>query len=365
MSADFSPSNAASVRFTLHTVSIDGATALPAAQIETTYRGLIGRSITLADLYGVANEITALYVQAGYAISFALVPAQSIDASGHVTIAVVEGYIAQIGVNGAPLRIKTMVEDYGARIEASHPLKTADLERFLLLANDLPGTTVKSVFNPVPNGARGATRLDINVTFVPVQASLSVDNRGSRALGPWRALAGLTIDSPLGWGDALTLQGLNTLGNSQLRYEAANWSAPIDRDGTSLHLAVSNSASRPGTPALTAVAFIGTGWITSVGLDRMLICNQTQSLSLSATFTGKWLNTNILSAPNSRDRIYTVDSAVTYFGRAGAAVIARARALGKPCAVVLFCGRPLTIAALVQDCDAALGEPSRCSSTTR
>jgi beta-glucosidase len=37
-----------------------------------------------------------------------------------------------------------------------------------------------------------------------------------------------------------------------------------------------------------------------------------------------------------------------------AAVIARARALGKPCAVVLFCGRPLTIAALVQDCDAIL-----------
>jgi beta-glucosidase len=36
------------------------------------------------------------------------------------------------------------------------------------------------------------------------------------------------------------------------------------------------------------------------------------------------------------------------------AVIARARMLGKPCAVVLFSGRPLTVAALVQDSDALI-----------
>jgi beta-glucosidase len=36
------------------------------------------------------------------------------------------------------------------------------------------------------------------------------------------------------------------------------------------------------------------------------------------------------------------------------AVLARARAQGKPCAVVLFSGRPLTVAALVQDSDAVI-----------
>ena len=265
----------------------------------------------------MANDITALYVQAGYAISFALVPAQRIDATGHVTIAVVEGYIAEIAVNGASPRIESMVQDYGAKIEASRPLKTADIERFLLLANDLPGTTVKSVFNHVPDGPRGATRLDMNVSFAPVEFSVDVDNRGSRALGPWRTIIGLTIDSPLGLGDALTLRGLQTLNRNELTYGAANWSVPVDRDGTSLNLSVSNSVSDPGTPALTAVEFNGTGWIASAGLDHMLIRNQTDSLQLSVTGTGKWLDTSILSAPNSRDRIYALDAAMTYTGRAG------------------------------------------------
>jgi beta-glucosidase len=37
-----------------------------------------------------------------------------------------------------------------------------------------------------------------------------------------------------------------------------------------------------------------------------------------------------------------------------AAVLARARQLAKPCAVLLFSGRPLTVTALVQDCDAVI-----------
>jgi hemolysin activation/secretion protein len=309
------PSNAAGIRFTLQSVSIDGASVLPAAAIETTYRRLIGQSITLAELYDVANAITALYVKAGYAISFGLVPAQKIDASGHVTIAVVEGYVAEIEVAGASPRIAAVVRGYGRRIQASRPLKNADLERFLMLVNDLPGMTVKSVFNHVKDGERGATRLDMNVTFAPVQASVDVDNRGSRALGPWRTIVGLTIDSPLGLGDALTVRGLQTIDRDELSYGAASWSVPIDRNGTSLNLAVSNSASRPGTPALAVINFAGTGWIASGGLDHVLVRTRTDSLSVGLTGTAKWLDTTILAQPNSRDRIYTLDTAVSYVGR--------------------------------------------------
>ena len=311
------PDNAANIHFVLKGVTIAGATALPADKLATTYDHLIGQSISLADLYQAANAITALYAKAGYAISFGVVPAQTIRPDGQVTIAVVEGYVAEIHVNGAPPRIARVIRGYGVKIMASRPLKTAALERFLLLANELPGAAVKSVFNRIEDGARGATQIDLNVSFKPVQASAEVDNRGSRALGPWRAIADVTLDSPLGLGDGLTLRGLQTLGRNTLRYDAASWSVPIDRDGTTLDLTVSNSASKPGTPQLSALAFGGTGWIGSAELEHVLLRSPTDRLAISVTGTAKWLDTTILSGPNSRDRIYTLDTAVSYASRVG------------------------------------------------
>ena len=311
------PDNAASIHFVLKAVTIDGATALPAGKLAKTYDRLIGRSISLADLYDVANAITALYAKAGYAISFGVVPAQTIGSDGRATISVVEGYVAEVKVNGASRRIERLIRGYASRVMRSRPLKTADLERYLLLANDLPGITVKGVFNRVENGARGATRLDLNVSFTPAQATAEVDNRGSRALGPWRAVADVTLNSPLGLGDSLTLRGLETLGNHSLHYGAADWSVPVDRNGASFNLSVSDSTSLPGTPQLSSTDFTGTGWIVGAGLDQVLLRTRTERLSISVTATGKWLDTTITSEPNSRDRIYTLDTALTYASRTG------------------------------------------------
>ena len=309
------PDNAANIHFVLKAVQIDGATALPTGTLAKTYDRLIGRSVSLADLYDAANAITALYAKAGYAISFAAVPAQTIGTDGRAVISVVEGYVAEIKVNGASPKVEGVVHGYAARIMKSRPLKTADLERYLLLANDLTGVTVRSVFNRIENGARGATRLDLNVTYAPIQASVESDNRGSRALGPWRAIGDVTLASPLGLGDGLTLRGLETLGNHSLRYGAANWSVPLDRNGTAFNLSVSDSASVPGTPQLASAGFVGTGWIVGAGLEHVLLRTRTDRLSISATATGKWLDTEIEDRPNSRDRIYTLEGALSYASR--------------------------------------------------
>ncbi len=312
------PENAAALRFELKAVTIDGATALPPADLARTYAPLVGRSISLADLYDVANAITALYVQAGYALSFAVVPAQTIGGDGRAVISVVEGYVADIRINGAPARTERVVRGYAARIGQSRPLKMADLERALLLANDLPGTTVRSVVNRLDGGERGAVRLDLNVTYRPVQASALVDNRGSKALGPWRGVAGVTLASPLGLGDGLTLRALSTLGNDSLRYGAANWTAPIDRNGTSVALSASYSVSAPGTPRLAAAGFAGTGWIGAAGVEHVLVRNRRDRLTLSAALTGKQLDTRIADRINSRDRIAALDAAVNWSRRDGA-----------------------------------------------
>jgi hemolysin activation/secretion protein len=72
------PSGSASILFTVNEIQIVGATALSQEQLADTYADLVGTRISLSELYGVANAITAKYAAAGDAQCFARVPAQAI-----------------------------------------------------------------------------------------------------------------------------------------------------------------------------------------------------------------------------------------------------------------------------------------------
>ena len=172
------PANAAQLQLTPTSFDVEGARAIPPGEIAQAYQGLVGRQITLADVYAAANAITALYVKHGYALSFATVPAQTIDGSGRVRIDVVEGFVDEVAFTGAVERIPAAARAYAEQIKRSRPLRTADIERFLLLINDVPGVAATSVFERPSAHERGATRLVIHVDFQPVTASASLDNRG-------------------------------------------------------------------------------------------------------------------------------------------------------------------------------------------
>ena len=84
----------------------------------------------------------------------------------------------------------------------------------------------------------------------------------------------------------------------------------------------------------------------SAGIDAAVaLCDQADSILLclgeAAVMSGEAASRVNLGLPGTQDAL-------------AAAVLARARALGKPCAVVLFSGRPLTVAGLVQDSDAVI-----------
>jgi beta-glucosidase len=70
--------------------------------------------------------------------------------------------------------------------------------------------------------------------------------------------------------------------------------------------------------------------------DSILLC-----LGEAAVMSGEAASRTSLGLPGAQDAL-------------AAAVLARAHYLGKPCAVVLFCGRPLTVPGLVQDSEAVL-----------
>ena len=118
------------------------------ADFAPLYQPLLGKDITLAQIYDVAAAITAKFGKAGYTLSVALVPAQRIS-TGVVHIQVVEGYVDQIFIKTEDgTDITSELRAYLAKIAAVRPLRQADLGRHLLLANDLPGVQARAVLAP-------------------------------------------------------------------------------------------------------------------------------------------------------------------------------------------------------------------------
>src|SRR5690606_31125343 len=134
------PAEAEAVRFTLMGVELQGAEVLDVSYFEDLWLEHVGLEVTLADVFELVNGITRRYAEAGYALSIAVLPAQRIE-GGVVTIAVVEGFIDEIHFTGDALVDEHGVDSryirgYAERLRASRPLRTADLERYLLLINE-------------------------------------------------------------------------------------------------------------------------------------------------------------------------------------------------------------------------------------
>jgi hemolysin activation/secretion protein len=327
------PADASQIRFDVSEIDVDGATALSPEQLSSAYDGLLNRRITLADLYDAANAITALYARHGYALSFAVVPAQQIE-NGKARITVIEGFISKIALENKSMRVPQVLADYAHELLQSRPLRTADLERYLLLANDIPGYTVHAVFENFESrfAERGATELVLKIERRVLSASATVDNRGSKAIGPLRADLQLQFRDLMGFGEEIHARGLWAYQKNEMAYGSLGASIPISGEGARLSSWVSYSSTRPSVILLGPGSFTGKSLMAYAGMDFSLQRSRFDNVSLSVGFTAKKLDGDIFGVPNSRDNIYVIDATGTYSERddSGATQVALSLNQGLP-----------------------------------
>ena len=176
------PAVAQAIRFQVEAITLDGVTAYPPGELDKVWQGLVGREVSLLDIYKLRDQLTVRYRSDGYVLSQVVIPAQKIE-NGVVRLEAVEGYITDVQFEGG---IADAGEEFGAAtasLKAMRPLRLPALERMLLLIDDLPGMSARSVFRPVKD-QKGASSLVFVVEPRRFSASATVDNRGSEAIGP-------------------------------------------------------------------------------------------------------------------------------------------------------------------------------------
>ncbi len=280
-------------------VRLAGNQAIATEALAPLWQDLVGKTVPLGAVYAVATRITERYAALGYFLSFAYLPAQSV-ADGTVRIEVQEGYVDRLRITGVEGRLADTVRRLFDRALAERPARLATVERALLLAGDLAGLTVSGVLHPEP-GQPGATELTVTVTRAPVAGSAAIDTRGTKYAGPSRAYGSFALQSPLGLGELVRLDGLTTTSTHEQRFEGLDVRLPIGTDGLRFDLSAGYGETAPG---YTARAFDvrGRTSLLDAGLGYPVVRSLGFSLLATLAYHANNARTTVLGAEDYADR---------------------------------------------------------------
>ena len=293
------PPGAETVEVTLDSIVIKGATVYSPADFAPLVARYLHHPIRVSELYELANAISAKYRADGYILSRAVVPAQSIRHTA--TIVAIEGFVSDVHIEGYD---SALLEAYGGKIRDSHPLRAAVLERYLLLANDLPGVSARAVL-AASKTVEGGASLTIIATQKLTDEQFAVDNRGTKYIGPFQIYAGGTVNVP-GTDEQIALRYITTPSARELQYGEASFTQPIGANGLRLVLYANYSHAQPQY-TLSQFNEVSQGESASATLKYPIIRSREQNLVISGGFTVDDLYTSVNDdpsvAPSSDDHL--------------------------------------------------------------
>lgn len=217
--------------------AITGNTIFSEEELRALIADREGAELTLTEIYGLADRLTEFYQAHGYSLTTVTVPAQRM-LDGMLRFEVVEGRVGKLVFEGNEGYDDAFLTRQLDLLEPGTILRFADLEREILLLNDLPGLVARSVL--VPGEAYGTTDINLRMEETPVAASAVLDNQGRKVIGQWRLGADFTINNPFKFGDVLGL-GYTHSQHSLLRQGRFSYGFPILSAGSRLNLSYSRA----------------------------------------------------------------------------------------------------------------------------
>jgi len=240
------PKGADRINVLVRDVHITGMTVYTQEQLAPLYADLIGHEVTLQAIYDLAQKITTKYGNDGYVISRAIVPPQQLNPRGAtIRIQVIEGYVDKVEWPHALDKFRDFFSYYTARITAERPSNIHTIERYLLLAGDLPGLKFKNSLKPSAANQGAATLIVEIVSESLYDWAARVDNRGPPGQGPLEFLASVTLNNLLRVHDALTLSYAGPFKPEELKYIYGQYSQVLNAEGLLFFVDASDGWGRP------------------------------------------------------------------------------------------------------------------------
>ncbi len=272
--APISPSEVPNISIAVSRVELTGATLFN-AELQPYLSGLTGPATPLTVLDKARGDILLYYRSRGYALTSV---ALAIDrSSGVVQYRVTEGHIAAVKLDGDIGPAGSMVLRFLKHLTEYPVIDTLTLERWLLLAQDVPGVTMSTVLEPSKDDP-GALTLVAQVSLKHVSGLASLDNRAFYLTGPIEFLGIVDLNSLTAWGDKTEIAYFHAFPDSQnFGQVSSEWY--IGASGLKLKVYGGAGANLP-TGSLAALRYDGWTDIFGTQLSYPVIRSRQQNLNV-------------------------------------------------------------------------------------
>jgi len=247
------PPGAANLSIQLGAVVVEGGFDDLKAQSDSITNGVVGRKVTVAQVYDAASALEAAYGAAGYTLVRVVVPPQKLDPHGALKLIVVDGYVESVDVAGVPERQRALVAARMAPLIGRRRVKLQEIERRVLLASDVPGLALRSTLTPGLQS--GGAKLVLEGTDKLVSGSVGIDNNLPKSLGFWEYVVGLQLNDAFGQGEQIyfTETSGDNLdewlgGRTPVQIVGGGFTLPIGLDGLVINPEYTNAQTRPQAP---------------------------------------------------------------------------------------------------------------------
>lgn len=291
------------VKIVIRGVAITGGTVYRPEDLAPLYAEFIGHTVPLSAVFEIAKRITDKYGVDGFVLSRAAVISQTIDPAGTVLqIRITEGYVDKVEWPEGLGSYRDFFSEYAAKIMAERPSNLRTIERYLLLAGDLPGLRFRNRLVPSTTHP-GAATLIVEMTEKKIDALVRSDNLGSAARGPYQYLASASFKNLLHAHEAFTMTAAGSWQFRELTYVAANYRQTLNSEGLSAYVFAGYGWGKPGTIELETLDYRTRSLVVEAGLTYPVLRQREHNVTL----TGLWFQSDdegrLLTNPFSQDRL--------------------------------------------------------------
>ncbi len=260
----------------------------------------LGKSLSLRDLEIIADKVTLYLKEKGWLLAYVYLPAQDAT-SGIIEITISQGKsVGTPSITGdSSVRIcKNLLQRIAEKsCRPGDPLNEKDIERSVLLMNDLPGIAAQASL--APGSESGSSKLDYRVKEGALFTGVVWgDNQGNRYTGSWVGNTILSVNDPFRYGDEISLslnrsEGLVQGGIDYIFPLCVNPGLTGNLSFTGMHYDLLEEFS--------ALNYEGKSYIVDAGLSYPVIRSRKRNITTAVNYDYKTL-TDTAANQDIRDR---------------------------------------------------------------
>jgi len=285
--------------FTLKGIVLDKSSVYQSEDFSKIYGPFVGQPVSFADLNAIAHGMTRKYREDGYIFSRVILPPQKIQ-DGVLHLEAVEGRIVNVSVTGNYKDHFGLIQKFADKIRSSNAANTKEIERYLLLIDDLPGITARSFMKPSATPGGGDLIISVEQDFF--EGSVSIDNRGSRFVGRGRGELVGAFNSLFGIHDRTTLRALAAADTDELFFGEITHEEQIGSEGMRLKGRYAHTDTEPGG-SLSPLFIEGDTDLFDLEALYPLFRGRQMNLNLLAGFNANNTDTDLAGVQIAKDRI--------------------------------------------------------------